>query len=209
MVALSVQGCAIQSTEDPAMYDVVYGASNNEFPRFPADSSHLFSSVWISQLFTGLVEINNINEIDTSGVEDMSCMFSDCSSLSSLDLSGWDTSSVTNMSSMFQWCSGLTSLVGLSTWNRGAPTSHTYGQVTELPIPTRDGYRFAGWYDEQGNWMTSLEDAAGRKLHARWAKLDGPASTGATGMAAVVTALALALAGAGVALAGLRRRPMC
>ena len=37
-------------------------------------------------------------------------MFRGCSSLASLDVSGWDTSSVTSMGTMFDGCSGLSSL---------------------------------------------------------------------------------------------------
>ena len=38
----------------------------------------------------------------------MSAMFYGCSSLTSIDLSGWDTSNVTDMSSMFNGYSSLT-----------------------------------------------------------------------------------------------------
>ena len=37
----------------------------------------------------------------------MSQMFDGCTSLSSLDLSGWDTSNVTNMGHMFGGCNAL------------------------------------------------------------------------------------------------------
>ena len=40
----------------------------------------------------------------------MASMFSSCSGLTSLDLTGFNTSAVTNMASMFSACSGLTSL---------------------------------------------------------------------------------------------------
>lgn len=45
-----------------------------------------------------------------NGVTDMGYMFSNCGSLTSLDLSGWDTSNVTNMNYMFSSCENLTSL---------------------------------------------------------------------------------------------------
>ena len=44
------------------------------------------------------------------GVTNMADMFNSCSSLTSLDLSGWNTSNVTNMNDMFGGCSSLTSL---------------------------------------------------------------------------------------------------
>ena len=50
------------------------------------------------------------NSGNTSNVTDMSSMFYDCSSLTSLDLSNFDTSNVTNMSRMFERCNNLPSL---------------------------------------------------------------------------------------------------
>ena len=48
--------------------------------------------------------------IDTSNVTDMNCMFYQCQSLTSLDVSNFDTSNVTNMLQMFYDCNLLTSL---------------------------------------------------------------------------------------------------
>ena len=45
-----------------------------------------------------------------SGLTNMRSMFYGCSSLASVDLSGFDTSQVTSIGSMFQYCSGLTGL---------------------------------------------------------------------------------------------------
>ena len=47
---------------------------------------------------------------NTSSVTDMSLMFYNCQTLTSLDLSGFDTSNVTDMSGMFANCERLTSL---------------------------------------------------------------------------------------------------
>ncbi|NMN01909.1 InlB B-repeat-containing protein, partial [Bifidobacterium panos] len=88
--------------------------------------------------------------------------------------------------------------------NGGTLPSDWTGEDGKLPVPTRDGYQFDGWYDDEGNLVTSVEDAIGKKLHARWTKVNALASTGATGLAAALTALALA--GAGLAASALRRR---
>lgn len=56
------------------------------------------------------VETVEFDNFDTSNVTDMSGMFSRCSSLSKLDVSGFDTSKVTDMSSMFNECSNLSEL---------------------------------------------------------------------------------------------------
>ena len=52
----------------------------------------------------------DLSGFDASQVTYMASMFQNCSSLTSLDLSGFDTSKATSMRSMFNNCSGLTSL---------------------------------------------------------------------------------------------------
>ena len=59
---------------------------------------------------TALETIENIEAIDTSRATDLSYMFYNCSSLASLDLSGFDTSSVTDMPHMFRRCNSLAAL---------------------------------------------------------------------------------------------------
>ena len=54
--------------------------------------------------------ISLIAYFKTENVKDMSYMFSDCSSLTSLNLSNFNTENVQNMSNMFAGCSSLTSL---------------------------------------------------------------------------------------------------
>ena len=49
-------------------------------------------------------------KIDTSNVTSMSGIFSECSNLTNLDLSGFDTSNVTDISNMFIYSKSLTSL---------------------------------------------------------------------------------------------------
>ncbi|MCO6532491.1 BspA family leucine-rich repeat surface protein, partial [Lactobacillus sp.] len=60
--------------------------------------------------FTELTEITGLNQLDTSQATSMSTMFSGCSMLTNLDLSGFNTTNVTNMSRMFSECSNLKSL---------------------------------------------------------------------------------------------------
>ena len=67
------------------------------------------TAYWFSDL-KKLTNIENIENLNTRNVTDMACMFIDCYSLSSLDVSGFDTSNVTDMAWMFYECSGLTSL---------------------------------------------------------------------------------------------------
>ena len=60
--------------------------------------------------------IEGLGKIDLSDCANLYATFYHCSSLVSLDLSGWKTSSVTSMSSLFKGCSSLTSL-DLSGWD--------------------------------------------------------------------------------------------
>lgn len=67
------------------------------------------SSRWFDG-FTKLQSIEGLEYFDTSQVTSMEAMFSNCSSLTSLDLSSFDTSHVTNMWMMFQFCEKLANL---------------------------------------------------------------------------------------------------
>ena len=57
-----------------------------------------------------LEQIEGLEYLNTSEVKDMSCMFSDCESLTSLDLKNFNTQNVTDMVGMFSGCAALTSL---------------------------------------------------------------------------------------------------
>ena len=68
---------------------------------------------------TSLREVNTPFGLRLSTPQDM---FNSCSSLSSLDVSGWDVSACTNMSNMFGNCSSLSSL-DVSGWDVSACTN--------------------------------------------------------------------------------------
>ena len=76
-------------------------------PFFDAGGKCAYS---IATSFDGAIQYN-----DTSNVTDMSYMFSNCFSLTTIPL--LDTSNVTNMYSMFQSCSKLTTIPQLDTSN--------------------------------------------------------------------------------------------
>ena len=75
-----------------------------------ADCTTLTSTAYWFHDCHSLTSIEGIINLKTANVTDMSSMFSDCSGLTSLDLSGFNTSKVSNMYGMFEDCSGLTSL---------------------------------------------------------------------------------------------------
>ena len=79
---------------------VIFSASFQNFR--PTSTAYWFYD------FKSLKSIEGLEYLNTSQVTDMNWMFSDCSSLTSLDLSSFDTSKVTDMSWMFWGCKSLT-----------------------------------------------------------------------------------------------------
>lgn len=77
-----------------------------------------------------LEEINNLYNIDTSNVTNMSCMFGICNSLTILDLSSFNTSKVTDMSHMFHmiddWEEKIKTIIVGSGWTTNAVTNSEY-----------------------------------------------------------------------------------
>ena len=61
-------------------------------------------------------QIDGLTNLDTSNVKDMGAVFSNCSTITNLNLSRWDTSNVTSMFQMFDRCTSLNDL-DLSGWN--------------------------------------------------------------------------------------------
>ena len=84
----------------------------------------------------------------------MSSMFNGCSSLTSLDVSGWDTSLVTGINNMFYNCYSLTSL-DVSGWDTSAVTNmnavfYDCYSFTSLDV---SGWDFSG-ISSNSNWIT-------------------------------------------------------
>ena len=61
---------------------------------------------------------NTIELIFDSLLDNVACLFYQCSNITKIDLSNFDTSIITNMAHLFHGCSSLTSvnLVGLKTY---------------------------------------------------------------------------------------------
>lgn len=68
-------------------------------------------SAWLFAYFTNLVSIDFGNCVDTSAVRSMNSMFSDCKSLTALEIGFFNTASVTDMSHMFYNCVSLTEII--------------------------------------------------------------------------------------------------
>ena len=75
-----------------------------------ADTIHPLSTKFWFYKCANLKKITHIENLDTSNVTSMQCMFYECKSLTSLDLSSFDTSQVIVMGGMFLRCSKLSSL---------------------------------------------------------------------------------------------------
>ena len=88
------------------------------------DTSKMTDMSWMFDNCLSLTTLD-LSNFDTSRVTDMSHMFSYCSRFISLDLSSFDTSNVTDMSYMFEDCSGLT-LLDLSNFNTENVTDMHY-----------------------------------------------------------------------------------
>ena len=102
----SVMSYLVQNENDNTKYDL-YIQSNGGVIA-PVDSIKLFSLYTEIYLgngcwdgYTALEEIIGLEYLDTSKVTNMSYLFWNCSSLTSLDLSNFDISSVTYMPNMF------------------------------------------------------------------------------------------------------------
>ena len=82
---------------------VVFDASFKDYE--PTSCAHWFYN------FKNLTEISGIKEnLNTANVKEMSWMFYNCSSLTTLDVSNFSTANVTYMGSMFDGCRSLTTL---------------------------------------------------------------------------------------------------
>ena len=66
-----------------------------------------------------LKTISGLSNVQTDKVRNMSDMFYGCSSLTSLDVSGFKTDNVTSMSEMFRNCFSLTTIYAGDLWNTG------------------------------------------------------------------------------------------
>ena len=80
-----------------------------------------------------------INMCNTSNITNMSCMFSGCRSLISINANNFDTSNVTTMRGMFRWCYALTTIRDISSWNTSNVTDmvevfSSCGSLTSLDI---------------------------------------------------------------------------
>ena len=122
---LNVEAASDTTWQDDFYYNidnnniVIQGYKGLATNLYVPDTAVMYGAVYTvklsnsSSLFFGNTSLKSVSfsrDINTSNVIDMSYMFSGCTSLESIDISGFDTSNVTNMECMFQGCSNLQSL---------------------------------------------------------------------------------------------------
>ena len=98
------------SNIDPSWYEHRLNINSVIFDASFANCTTLTSTRCWFYFFENLSSITGIGNLKTDNVTDMSAMFWGCSSLTSLDVTGFKTDNVTNMRGMFAYCSSLTSL---------------------------------------------------------------------------------------------------
>lgn len=126
--------------ENGANYELYIGSEGIIFGNY--DSQYLFANLisvtnfnfinfntsFVNNMKGMFSNCNNLIELDlsmlnVSSVTDMSNMFYKDKNITTLNLSGWDTSNVTNMVSMFDNMENVTSILGISNFNTSKVTS--------------------------------------------------------------------------------------
>ena len=92
-------------TYQSSIYAITKAVFDDSFANFRPTST----AQWLQSL-RFLINIEGLQNLNTSEVTDMHGMFAGCKALTSLDLKSFNTSSVTNMSDMFAGCKALTAL---------------------------------------------------------------------------------------------------
>ena len=127
-VALYTDGTLVFNNKDEfneelvaKKYQNIKGLETSEDIPWKADSESITTVDFLGKIVPNsthnwfyhlqkLTTINNINNLDTSRVTNMSYMFYACFDLKTVDLSNFNTENVTDMSYMFSNCSEITNL---------------------------------------------------------------------------------------------------
>ena len=126
-------------------------------------------------LFSGLSNLTDVNDLfnlNTSKVTDMSEMFDGCSSLTSLDLLTLNTQNVTDMSEMFKGCSSLTSLnvTLFDVANVNNMTEMFYGCSSLTTIYCNNDWSANGNVTSSDNMFTGCPFVVGNNVTIAYAK---------------------------------------
>ena len=104
---------------------------------------------WFAQLRN--MKTADVSKLDMSKCKTISCMFTNCTSLTSLDLSTWNTRSLTDMNQAFQNCTSLTKL-NVSGWDVSKVTNMTLAFAEDRALSSLD---LSTW---DNSAVTSMKD---------------------------------------------------
>ncbi|MBR4693747.1 MAG: BspA family leucine-rich repeat surface protein [Bacilli bacterium] len=110
----------------------IYWYSDAKVVYLNEDSSYFFEYYedgenFYSIYFSNLEDISGLENVNTSLVKNMECMFDSCENLADISyLSNWDVSNVENMFALFHDANSLSNITALANWN--------VGNVTDMSI---------------------------------------------------------------------------
>lgn len=107
----------------------MFVSSTVQYIRFFGDKVDTSETTNMHEMFNGctaLLEIDNLDSIDTSNVIYIGGVFQNCKSLSSVNISGWNVSNARSLEKMFSGCNNITSVGDLSSWITNNATSTEY-----------------------------------------------------------------------------------
>ena len=104
---------------------------------------------WFAELRN--MKTADVSKLDMSKCKTIGCMFTNCTSLTSLDLSTWNTRSLTDMNQAFQNCTSLTKL-NVSGWDVSKVTNMTLAFAEDRALSSLD---LSTW---DNSAVTSMKD---------------------------------------------------
>ncbi|MBQ9196746.1 MAG: BspA family leucine-rich repeat surface protein [Clostridia bacterium] len=114
------------------------------------DVSNVTSSYYGGSMDTMFQGCTSLTSLDLSGwgaktanVLGMSNMFKDCANLETLNVTGWNMGSVTTMYGMFNNCAKLRQITGINAWNPASVTTTAlmFNECRSLPALDLSGWR--------------------------------------------------------------------
>jgi surface protein len=114
--------------------------------------SELLEKLYITLQNIEILRVSlRLQKSDMSKCKTIGCMFTNCTSLTTLDLSAWDTRSLTDMNQAFQNCTSLTKL-NVSGWDVSKVTNMTLSFVEDRTLSSLD---LSTW---DNSAVTSMKD---------------------------------------------------
>ncbi len=113
------------SSSSVAWYPTASSATTVKFDSSFKDVKPVTLHKWFNS-FASLTDIVGIENLNTSEVTSMNCMFTSCSSLTSIDISTFDISKVIDVFGMFSACTNLSTIYCNKTWSGIASSDNMF-----------------------------------------------------------------------------------